>query len=208
MRFGDFRDFILWEAHFASRGNHRFGALSAPALHVHGDGVLTDVGVGPIDVHGERRGRSAKSLGADAGLVDLAQQFFFEKRDVGIGVLRADLAEAAGALGQAGCDVRRATETDADGCRVFVMTIPAADESRISFSVPAIQHNGMVSVASPLDPTTATATVFFSGRTYTSGTITLSQTADRLVGTFRAAGTTTDGTAASIEGMFDAPYCD
>jgi hypothetical protein len=89
-----------------------------------------------------------------------------------------------------------------------VAAIPAADESRISFSVSAIQHNGMVSVASPLDPTTATATVFVSGRTYTSGTITLSRTDDRLVGMFRAAGTTTDGSAASIEGMFDAPFCD
>ena len=92
--------------------------------------------------------------------------------------------------------------------QIQVAASPAADESRISFSVLAIQHNGMVSVASPLDPTTATATVFFSTRTYTSGTITLSQTADRLVGTFRAAGTTADGSAASIEGMFDAPFCD
>jgi hypothetical protein len=92
--------------------------------------------------------------------------------------------------------------------QIKVATIPAADESRISFSAPAIQHNGMVSVESPLDPTTATATVFFSTRTYSSGTITLSQTEDRLVGTFRAAGTTADGTAASIEGTFDAPFCD
>jgi hypothetical protein len=91
---------------------------------------------------------------------------------------------------------------------IKVAALPAAGESRISFSVPAIQHYGIVSVASLLDPTTATATVFFSSRTYTSGTIVLSQTDHRLVGTFRAAGTTTDGAAASIEGSFDAPFCD
>lgn len=89
-----------------------------------------------------------------------------------------------------------------------VAAMPAANESRISFSAQAIQHNGMVSVVSPLDPTTATATVLFSTRIYSSGTITLSQTDDRLVGTFRAVGTTSDGAAASIEGSFDAPFCD
>jgi len=91
---------------------------------------------------------------------------------------------------------------------IKVVTVPATTESRISFSAPAIQHNGMVSVESPLDPATATATVFISSRIYSSGTITLSQTDGRLVGSFRAAGTTTDGAAASIEGSFDAPFCD
>ncbi len=89
-----------------------------------------------------------------------------------------------------------------------VAATPGPSESRISFSARAIQHNGMISVVSPLDPTTATATVLFSTRIYTSGTITLSQTYDRLVGTFRAAGSTSDGTAAAIEGSFDAPFCD
>jgi hypothetical protein len=89
-----------------------------------------------------------------------------------------------------------------------VAATPTANESRISFSAQAIQHNGMVSVSNPLDPTTATASMLFSTRIYSSGTITLSQTDDRLVGTFRAAGSTADGTATSIEGSFDAPFCD
>ncbi|MEO8840443.1 MAG: hypothetical protein ABI591_18155 [Kofleriaceae bacterium] len=89
-----------------------------------------------------------------------------------------------------------------------VATIPAAGESRISFSAQAIHHNGMVSVVSPLDPTTSSATVVFSTRIYSSGTVTLSQTDARLVGTFRAAGATSDGTPAAIEGSFDAPFCD
>lgn len=92
--------------------------------------------------------------------------------------------------------------------QIKVATFPAADEARISFSAPAIDHDGSVSVSNPLDPATASAAVIFAMRTYTAGTVVLSETDDRLVGTFMAAGTTSDGTAATIEGSFDAPFCD
>jgi hypothetical protein len=91
---------------------------------------------------------------------------------------------------------------------IKVATFPADGEARISFSAPAIDHPSSVSVTNPLDPATASAAVIFASRTYTAGTLTLTQTGDRLVGTFMAAGTTSDGTAATIEGSFDAPFCD
>ncbi len=92
--------------------------------------------------------------------------------------------------------------------QLTVATIPVAGESRLTFSAQAIDHNGMVSVDAPLDPSTSSATVSFSGRVYMAGTVVLSQTDDRLIGTFRAVGKTVDGTGASIEGSFDAPFCD
>ena len=85
---------------------------------------------------------------------------------------------------------------------------PAPTESRITFSVPAIQTTGQVEITAPLDLATSTATIYMSGRVYFSGTVTITDAGDRLAGTFSAAGKTADGDLASIEGMFDAPYCD
>jgi hypothetical protein len=92
--------------------------------------------------------------------------------------------------------------------QIKVATFPAEGEARISFSAPAIDHNASISVSNPLDPATASAAVIVAMRTYTAGTVVLTDTGDRLVGTFTAAGTTSDGTAATIDGSFDAPFCD
>src|SRR5215210_1021186 len=90
------------------RVDDRARALAAPALHVDGDRELADVRVGPLDVDGHGGGDAAQTLGADAGLVDEVEQLGFELRDERVGVVRADLAEAAGLLGHRGGEVARA----------------------------------------------------------------------------------------------------
>src|ERR1043166_7425847 len=75
---------------------------------------MTDVRVGPFDVHGQGGGCAAKALRADAGLVDLVEKLTFERGYVGVRVGRPDLAEGAGFFRKLHGHVRRAAEPDTD----------------------------------------------------------------------------------------------
>src|SRR5262245_19111429 len=101
--------------------NRRTRPLTAPALHVDRDRKLADVCMRPLDVHGQGGGHAAKSLRADAGLVDEVERLRFELSYERIGVVRTDPAEAARFLGQGSSDITGAAKADAqDGRRAGI----------------------------------------------------------------------------------------
>ena len=97
--------------------NDGFGARPTPALNIHGNWILTDVRVSPLDVDGERSRGTAKSLRTDARLIDRFQEPCFQLRDFGVRVVRADLAESACVFGQLQSNVRCSAKAYADNHR-------------------------------------------------------------------------------------------
>src|ERR1051326_8199207 len=99
--------------HLSVRGNDGGRALSAPALDVHGNRVVADVRVRPLDVHRECRRAATETLRADAGLIDVIEKLALESRDLGVRIYGSDLAKRTGFFCEPDRDIGRAAQADA-----------------------------------------------------------------------------------------------